>query len=323
MLVGVVIVLGVAVAVAGTLWLQGIDWRRNLIVVDALSRDVGQLMEGNSVKLRGVQIGQVEAIAVDSSGEAVRVSLRIDRSVPLPPDPVVLFSMESMFGDWQAEILSRQRFPWVDYWEPEEPGVLGAYALPDMSRLTATADRISESLAVLTERVELAFTEETAVSIREAIINIQEVSEQLTTLIEQQANALDEVAVEVRDAATGVADVAQSAKATFDGVNAFIDDGAVDSLFVDTRQAAANVRALSDELANAADDIRLTLERADSTLARFERITRRIESGDGGLGRLVADTALVTRAESALAELNLLLEDFRENPKRYVRLSIF
>jgi hypothetical protein len=35
------------------------------------------------------------------------------------------------------------------------------------------------------------------------------------------------------------------------------------------------------------------------------------------------DTVLVARAGSVLNELDQLLADLRENPKRYVRLSIF
>ena len=62
---------------------------------------------------------------------------------------------------------------------------------------------------------------------------------------------------------------------------------------------------------------------ADSTLTRLDRVGARIEAGEGTLGRMLSDSTFATRAESALLELNALLADFRENPKRYVRLSIF
>src|SRR5690606_21550348 len=99
--------------------------------------------------------------------------MRIDADVVLPPDPVVLLSPKSMFGDWQAEIHPRMQFMRYDFAEPRDPNVLPGYALPDMSRLTAVADRIAENLAVVTERVEIAFTEETAMNVRRAIENIE------------------------------------------------------------------------------------------------------------------------------------------------------
>jgi len=38
---------------------------------------------------------------------------------------------------------------------------------------------------------------------------------------------------------------------------------------------------------------------------------------------LLSDTTFAFRAEGVLLRLDLLLQDLRENPRRYVRLSIF
>ena len=40
-------------------------------------------------------------------------------------------------------------------------------------------------------------------------------------------------------------------------------------------------------------------------------------------GRLLTDSTLALNAEDMLRSLDLLLQDVRENPGRYVRLSIF
>ncbi len=322
-MVGVVIVAGILVAVVGSLWLGGFSWGRSRVEVEALFANVAQLMEGNSVKLRGVNIGKVESITVEPDGEAVRVRMSIDAGVRLPDDAVVLLAMESMFGDWQAEILPRARFPWLTYWETDEPGVLGGYALPDISRLTATADRISENLAVLTERVEIAFTEETALNIRDAIENIQDVSETLTVLVGQQAETFEDLASGFLAAAAEVEAAASTARGTLSRLEEYVASGPVDSLLTDTRIAVANLRGLSERMSLAAEDAMVMLERADSTFSRFDRLSARVEAGEGALGRLMSDSTLLVRAESALEQLNLLLADLRENPKRYVNLSIF
>ena len=70
-------------------------------------------------------------------------------------------------------------------------------------------------------------------------------------------------------------------------------------------------------------EMREVIRRADSTFARVDRLTARIEGGEGVLGQLMQNGQLVTNATDALLQLNLLLEDLRLNPKRYVRLSIF
>ena len=49
----------------------------------------------------------------------------------------------------------------------------------------------------------------------------------------------------------------------------------------------------------------------------------KIESGDGTLGKLMSDKELYDNLNSASRELDLLLQDFRLNPKRYVNVSVF
>lgn len=325
-LVGVVIVAAVAVAVVGTLWLQGTLWSRNTRSVEVLSRDVGQLMDGNDVKYRGVTIGRVSGIAVALEGEAVRVSLSIDRDLPLPEDPVALLSPESMFGDWQVELAPRSRFPDFDFMEvPEdEPGsVIGGWALPDISRLTATADQISRDIATITERVEVAFTQETATNIARTIDNIEAVSQRLARLVENQAAAVEELGDEVLSTVREIRVAAVSTRRTMEDVDSLITMAQADSIVRDTRIAARNMRIFTDSLANRSDEIALTLARADSSFANLNRILARIEAGEGSLGALVNDTAFLATTRTTMEALSRLLEDLRENPRRYINLSIF
>jgi phospholipid/cholesterol/gamma-HCH transport system substrate-binding protein len=87
--------------------------------------------------------------------------------------------------------------------------------------------------------------------------------------------------------------------------------------------ASVSLQKLSSDLSRSSGGMAATMERADSAFARIDRITAAVEAGQGTLGRLVADTALAMRTEGVLEQLNLLLEDIRKNPRRYVRLSIF
>jgi phospholipid/cholesterol/gamma-HCH transport system substrate-binding protein len=322
-LVGLVITLGVVVAVFGTLWLQDAAFGRGTRPVEALFPEVGQLMVGNSVKLRGVSIGRVEAISVEPDGTLVRIIMRIREEVVLPRDPAVLLAPESMFGDWQAEVVSRSAYPQFEFRENSEDGTLGGYALPDFSRLTAAADQISRNLGVLSDRVEQAFTEETARNIAEAINNIQDVSERLRELVEVQAGAFSNLATEVETAAVELGDAAHAGNLAFQKVNEILGTPTTDSILLDARATASNLKTLTGELTNTARGAESLILSADSTFSRLDRITAQIEAGEGVLGRLMSDTVLVYRAQDVLIQLSVLLEDLRANPQRYVRISIF
>jgi phospholipid/cholesterol/gamma-HCH transport system substrate-binding protein len=322
-LVGLVITLGIVVAVFGTLWLQDAAFGRGTRPVEALFPEVGQLMVGNSVKLRGVNIGRVEGISVEPDGTAVRIVMRIREEVVLPVDPAVLLAPESMFGDWQAEVVSRAAYPQFEFLENSEDGTMGGYALPDFSRLTAAADQISQNLGVLSDRVEQAFTEETARNITEAIKNIQDVSERLRELVEVQAGAFSNLATEVETAAVELGDAAHAGNLAFQRVNEILGAPTTDSILLDARVTASNLKTLTGDLTNTARGAESLIQSADSTFSRLDRITAQIEAGDGVLGRLMNDTVLVYRAQDVLIQLSVLLEDLRANPQRYVRISIF
>ena len=330
LLVGATIVTGLAVAVVGTLWLTGTNWGRAVTRVDVLVSDVGQLLPGNEVKFRGVTIGQVATIAVDSAsqGEAVRVGLELDGEVILPDDAQAIIAPQSLFGDWQAEIVTRARFQF-DYYEVNEPystdsvRVLGGYALPDISRLTAAADAISRNLAVITDRIETAFNEETAEALAQAIRNVQQVSDDITNLIQQQASAFDNVSQEVQQAAAEIGQAAAAARSTFERSDRLLASGEVDSILVSVRAAAQAVQVLSEAAGESTEEFRAVLSKADTALNTLSRVAGRIDRGEGSLGRLLVDDALAVRTEAAVSQLELLLQDIRENPGRYVRLSIF
>ena len=208
--VGSVIVAALVVAVVGTLWLQGTNFGRGATYVEVLTRNVGQLTEGNAVKFRGVSIGRVDGIEVEPGGNAVRLGLNLQGELALGDDIAVLIAPESLFGDWQAEIVTSSaspEFPFFDVPRADlarDTLVFGGYAIPDISRLTAAADEIAQNLRVLTDRFELAFSEETADQFSSAIANIEGISADIRELIGQQASTFDNVSVQVELAATEI-----------------------------------------------------------------------------------------------------------------------
>ncbi len=329
LLVGSVILLGIAVAVFGSLWLKSANWGKPSIEVQALMRDVAQLAPGNNVKYRGVTIGKVSDIEVEPSGRAVRVTLLLDHEVVFPDSAVVVVAPESLFGSWEAEIASRDRYPRFSFFQvtPQDRHgdvpVLGGYALPELSRLTASAEEISDNLADLTSRFDIAFSEETAHNLASAINNMQVISDQIRDLVTQQSLIAGHVMANADSALTQIEGASRTAQHAFERVDVLLSDSEVDSIVTNVRLATESVQELAANLSGSTGNLGQTMARADSAFARLDRLTAGIESGRGSLGRLVTDSTLAVRAEDVLGQLNLLLEDLRANPRRYVRLSIF
>lgn len=322
-LVGVVIVASIVVTVIGTLWLQGASFGRDQRDIEAVFFEVGLIRAGNDLKLRGVHVGSVREIVVDSTGNTVRVRFRIDEGIVLPPDPVVILSPESLFGDWQAEIHPRTRYPDVGYTEPTREEVLPGHALPDISQLTHMADQIAGNLATLTERVGIAFSEETAENIASLIDNVEGVTQRLSDMVSQQAVSFTEVTDGVQRAAEEIGSAAEQARLTFARADEALATGDLASTLEDLGVIAENLRELSEELHGTNASVRSVVSRVDSTFVRVEEIVDRTAAGEGSLGRLLQDPTMSNELEALMGDLSALLVDIRENPRRYVRLSIF
>lgn len=321
-MVGLVVMLGIAVGVVGTIWLQG-AWGRDQVSLRAASTSVGQLVEGASVKFRGVAVGRVESVEVVPSGEAVLIDMSVRPDLVIPADAAVLIAPESMFGDWQAEIIRRDEYDTHPYLEHLEDGVLPGVALPDFSRLTATADEIAQNLTTISERFEIAFTEETAQNLGRAIDNLGEISDRFDEIINQQAERFDALTEGVDASTRELGAAARAARMSFERVDAIIADGQVQQLFTDAGAGLENLRNLTGRMDASLADLQSAARQADATFARLDGLFAAFEDEEGSLGRLLADPSLAEGAMDAVAELRTLLEDIRQHPRRYLSFSIF
>lgn len=353
-IVGIVLLLGLVVAVVGTYWLTGRQWGAEEREIAASFREVGLLAPGSPVKYRGVTIGRVETIELSDRGDGVFVEMSVTPDIVLPEEPAVLLSTESFFGDWQAAIVSEDNYPEIEFTRAPRPGVLPGASLPDITELTAVAARIAEDLETLSERVELAFTEETAIKIRETVENVQEVSEQLTGFVDQQTDVFAAAGQNVLSATQNIEDATASAEQAASQVStAFSDGGEVQQILANARQASENLQELSIQLQSATQGVPALVARADTTLeaigqtaesvnqvvagleptlaeigptvaearqaiATLNRAATRIEQGEGTLGRLVEDPALYEETQRAIVTLRRLLADLQANPGKYV-----
>ncbi len=328
LLVGAVIIAAAVVSIMGTLWLQGTNFGRPSIPVEVLLESVGQLEEGNPVTYRGVRIGKVSEVRVEPGGTGVRVTLLLESEVGLPEDAAVVLGPESLFGGWQAEVVSQAAFPRFPFFEvpsrrSADTLLLGGYALPEITRLTASAEQISQNLADLTDRLELAFNQETADNLASAIGNIEAITVEVRQLVQQQGEVATRITASADSALTEVEVAARAARTSFERIDGLIGDAQVDSMVMNLKVASAGLRQVTTDLGDEEDGVAATLQRADSAFVRVDRVLARIEAGEGSLGRLVMDTAFVVHAEQVLTSLDALLKDVQENPRRYVRLSIF
>ncbi len=82
-----------------------------------------------------------------------------------------------------------------------------------------------------------------------------------------------------------------------------------------------NLSNFSDTLAKA--DFISVIKNTEKAVADIQKITDKINAGEGSMGMLIHNDTLYQNLENSSYNLNRLLRDMRENPKRYVRFSAF
>lgn len=102
----------------------------------------------------------------------------------------------------------------------------------------------------------------------------------------------------------------------------------IDSAAYQIGQAGLALQSMSREIESVTDsitasDVARVVERADRALESLGVVLKRIEAGEGTLGLLSQDDSLYIRAEATLAEVEALVDSVRNNPKKYLRISVF
>jgi phospholipid/cholesterol/gamma-HCH transport system substrate-binding protein len=320
---GLFVLLGIVVVAWAAIWLAGGRWREQGSTITARFHGVGQLKEGNPVSTRGVAIGTVESIRLVEGG-LVDVTMRIRDGIDLPDEPVALLQASSLFGDWEATIVSSSERPEVLLDSLViAPGVIPGAAIPEFSRLTDHTARIAENLRGITDRLDRAISQETADQLAEAIGNINEVTMELKTLLRGQRAAFDTLAGDVTATGRAVREASDALLATVSRLDSATAGDRLESILADAQIAASQLVELSAEWSEAGGRANEVLARADTALAQASLVLRRIEDGEGTLGQLSADTVLYENTAAALSELRALLDEIKTNPDRYFNFSIF
>ena len=327
-LVGLVVLI-IAVATTGAVaWVKQADIGKRQREIVARFRDVGNARVGNAVVIRGVVGGRVQAIELASNGW-VDVRMKLDPSVQLPADPVVLLNESSLFGEWQATVIERNALPHDEAVQREvaDPGrgsgVLPGASQPGIGKLTAVAGQIAGDVATVAGRVEVAFDDQAARELRGSIRNVADLSTTLSTVVRTHASDLDVLSAELRKAIETLNRTANSVQTTAGRVDSVTTSPQVRAIVTDVAAASTELRHAATQVNDLSRRFATSQTRLDAVLATGDSLLSKINSGQGSLGLFVNDPSMYRRTDSLLTQLRALAADIQANPKKYISVRIF
>lgn len=327
--VGVAVLGALLLVIAAGFWLSDSRFSRRDQVLTARFRTVDGLGVGAPVTVRGVRVGRVETIRL-AEGGWVEADLSVEPGVELPARPAVIAAPASLFGEWTATVTSLEPLPddpnvRAELLAADAAGgrVIPGATLPDVGQLTAQASRIAGDIAGLTDRVTGAFDSAAMLELRESILQLAKVSDELANFAQQQTPRIATISDNLSSTARSVEDAAAGVQRTVARVDSATGQGEIEALVQnsratteDLRAAAADLRALmASARQNEASMVRV-VQSADSLLATIAR-------GDGTIGMLAADSALYIETTLAMRQFRELMTDFQLNPRKYIKISVF
>ena len=105
-----------------------------------------------------------------------------------------------------------------------------------------------------------------------------------------------------------------SFKSTSDRTNQLLTDSQpkINILLKSANETMANIKKINN-----------SVDKLNETIDKLNSITTGIEKGEGTLGKLTKDEELYNNLSKTSNSLNELITDLKENPKRYINISVF
>jgi phospholipid/cholesterol/gamma-HCH transport system substrate-binding protein len=328
-LVGLAVLIALAGIAAAALWLSDTRLGQNERLYTARFRTVGGLGVGAPVTLRGVKVGKVQQIRL-ADNNWVEADLKVRTDLDLPVRPAVIAASSSLFGEWEAAIVSGDvpqedpslRFMLAEASQPGGAAWPGA-TLPDVGQLTAQAGRIAGDIAALADRVETAFDSAAVQDLRGTLRDFAQTVAKLEDFTQRQTSRLDLVAGNLETSSGHFAGASRNLENTLSRVDSATSGGQIAEILSSGRDATGDFRHASADLRALMASVRSNETSLIRVLATADTILQRMQSGQGTLGLLTADSTLYRETTATVIQMRQLLTDIQANPRRYFKFSVF
>lgn len=292
---GIIIVAGIVAFIFGLSYLKSSPLFDNSKTFYAVYNNVGGLQPGTQVSINGYNVGNVTSINFKDSSGKLLVTLSVNNEFEFSQNSVAELFDTGIIGGKGVQII-----PVFDQAPNAKSGdTLQSKIKPGITEL------VQQKLTPLQLKVEGAVSNADSL-----LMNVNQILD-------------DPTKRELKETIVSLNQLVQAFKGSADKLNVLLENNKeqLDSSLKNVDNITENFSKLSDSLANAG--LAETVSNFKTTVDKLNTVLGKIESGEGTLGKLAHDDKLYNNLAEASRELDLLLQDFRLNPKRYVNVSVF
>ncbi len=291
----ILVIASILLFIWGYSFLKGRDLFNSYTTLYVEYDSVEGLATSAPVTLNGLVIGKIEKITINPNTGKLLVELQIDTEFP-----IAVSSLATIY----------------------EPGFIGGKQIaiePDFSEKTFVKNG-----GRLKANVRLGMTESLSKKLVPLQDKIEKVLVNADNLITGINNVLDKKTQE--DLKKSLAELSKTMEQFHQasaGVNAMIAENKtqINGAVSNFNKTTNNFAKISESIDKA--DLGKTITSLNTTLTKVNGVMAGLEAGNGSMGKLLKDDVFYNNLSSTSKELELLLQDLRLYPTRYVNVSLF
>ncbi len=299
--IGILAVVAVALLVLGFNFLKGRDLFDKSRKLHAVFHSVNGLNTSNPVTINGLQVGAVYKMTEKSADlDSIVVTLNFTKDINIPVNSLAYINKD-LLGTASLSIELGNSKQLTTNGDTLNTQVTTGIMEDVKASLNPALNNVNGTLKSLDSVIEVIggiFDPTAKFNIQKIITNLTVSSASLQGLLNAQTGALGKTLANVNNITGNLA-----------GQSATIN------------KTLSNLDTATGKFANLKLDE--TLATLNKTVTELNSAVAKVNSPDGSIGLLLNDKKLYQNLENTSRSLNILLDDLRVNPKRYVSISIF
>ena len=293
--VAVLVILSIVLFYWGFTFLKGRNLFDNSNKLYAVYDNVAGLVVSAPVTINGLNIGKVNTIEMLPDGK-MKVELIItNEQIQIAKSSIAQIMDSGLIGGREIAILNN--FSDKNYTESGD-------TLKTSDKLGLTAE-LANQIGPVKDKVEILLE------------NANNLIESLNATLD--ATTQQKLKSAIASLEVTMAEFSQTSK-SINGILAE-NKSKLNTTLTNFEKTSSNLNSMSSSLEKA--DLGATVKKLEATLTSVNGMMTNLEQGKGSMGKLLSDDAMYNNLTKTSKELELLLQDLRLNPTRYVNVSVF
>ena len=305
--VGVISIISLVALIFGFNFLKGKKFFSNDTLITARYGNVEGLQNSNPVMINGMQVGAVYKINTDKDMRKISVDMNITTDIHIPSNSLAIIktnplgtpSIEIILGN-SSTFLKNKDSIGTDVSAGLLSNVMGKVdpVINGVKKAVNSADSLLNNFNSVLNSSAKNNIAATLDNLNKVTASMLASTASLSILLNNQSGALSK-------SLNNVSGITGNFASNNDKINSVV----------------SNLDKATEKFANL--NLQNTLDTLDVAINSLKSLIANFSNSKGSLGMLMNDPTLYKNIASTGNKLNLLLDDVRMNPKRYINISLF